>query len=83
MALFEDQSKTVAHILGAETAMLDEPVRELAHVLQSSTVLGEVSLQIGCRLLLLAEVRASASSSGKSLRLHRCLCLIICSMLIA
>lgn len=73
----------VAHALGAETAMLDKPVRELANPLQSIAVFGEFGFQLGCRLLLLAEVRASTYSSSKLLLFHRCLYLAICSMLIA
>ena len=85
ISLLEDGSKAVAHILGAETAVLDKPVRELAHFLQRLTVVGEVGLQLGCRFLLLvmANFRASTISCGKLLLLHRRLSLINRSILIA
>lgn len=67
----QDRSKTVAHILGAETAMLDEPVGELSHVLECFAIGREVVLQLGRGLLLLVQDWAS-TVSGIDLLLLRC-----------
>ena len=44
--------------------MLDEPVRELADILERLPVAREIVLQLGRGLLLLAQVRGSALACG-------------------
>lgn len=54
MPLEDEVAKVFAHVLGAEAALLDEPLAQLADALKSAPIRSVVVLQLGSALLLRA-----------------------------
>ena len=71
MLIYDELAELVAHILGPETPMAHEPVRQLASELESAPIRAVVALQFRRRRLLLARFAALSASETLGCRRAR------------